>query len=45
VQTTRLPGGLLALRRLNVVVLYTRGPTDPDLTASLRRALADAPPS
>ncbi|HWY90534.1 MAG TPA: hypothetical protein VNY31_07655 [Solirubrobacteraceae bacterium] len=43
VQTTRLPGGLLALRRLNVVVLYARGPTGPDLTASLRRALAGAP--
>ncbi len=43
VQTTRLPGGLLALRRLNVVVLYTRGPTGPDLTANLWRALADAP--
>lgn len=43
VQTTRLPGGLLALRRLNVVVLYTRGPTGPDLTASLRRALTGAP--
>lgn len=43
VQTTRLPGGLLALRRLNVVVLYARGPTGPDLAAGLRRALGDAP--
>jgi hypothetical protein len=43
VQITRLPGGLLALRRLNVLVLYMRGSMGRDLTASLRRALADAP--
>jgi hypothetical protein len=43
VQVTRLPGGLLALRRLNVLVLYTPGSKGPNLTPSLRRALADAP--
>jgi hypothetical protein len=43
VQITRLPGGLLALRRLNVLVLYMRGSTSPDLTTSLWRALAHAP--
>jgi hypothetical protein len=41
-ETRQLPGGLLAIRRLNVVILYMRRSTGPDLSASLRRALADA---
>lgn len=41
-QEKRLPGGLLALRRLNVLVLYTRASAGPDLAADLRRALAAA---
>jgi hypothetical protein len=45
VETRQLPGGLLAIRRLNVIVLYTRRSTGPDLSTSLRRALADAPVS
>jgi hypothetical protein len=45
VETRQLPGGLLAIRRLNVVVLYKRRSTGPDLSTSLRRALADAPVS
>jgi hypothetical protein len=45
VETRQLPGGILAIRRLNVIVLYMRRSTGPDLSTSLRRALAGAPAS
>jgi hypothetical protein len=42
VETRQLPGGLLAIRRLNVVVLYMRRSNGPNLSTSLQRVLADA---
>jgi hypothetical protein len=42
VQTTRLPGGMIALRRLNVLVFYQRDASGPDLAVRLRSALAYA---
>lgn len=40
VQTTTLPGGLIVFRRLNVLVIYTRGIGSADLAPTLKRALA-----
>jgi hypothetical protein len=42
VQTQTLPGNLIALRRLNVMVLYRPTPSGRNLTAQLRQALSDA---